>query len=150
MLFKITNCPACSKVFSYFRIVKKNKMQPLKHDVLFKSFTCKKCDQTIGIFKNKKSKESLIKWIELESLEEDNLVYHDYLDHLKTKIKAKVMLREKRYVSKVHEKNLYKKVSALRNLINFKTKKDQRQLRAELAIYLKNKQLITKIKNFVK
>lgn len=150
MLFKITNCPACRKMFSYFRIVRKNKVQPLKNNILFKSIACKKCDQMIGIFKNKKTNQSIVKWIEHESLEEANLVYHDYLDRLNVKIQARVMLRKKRYISKAHENNLYKKVSAIRNLVDFKTQKEQRQLRANLSVYLKEKQLGTKVKNLLK
>ena len=150
MLFKITNCPACTKMFSYFRIVKKNKVQPLKKNILYKSIKCKKCDQLIGIFKNNKTNQSLVKWIKHESLEEANLVYHDYLDKLKIKIQARVMLKKKRYISKNHENNLYKKVSALRNLIDFKTQNEQRQLRVNLSVYLKEKQLGTKIKNLLK
>ena len=150
MLFKITKCPACSKTFAYFRIVRKNKVQPLKHNILFKSLICKKCDQSIGIFKNKKTNQSVVKWIEHESLEEDNLVYHDFLDKMNARIQARVMLRDKRYISRAHEKNLYKKVSSLKKLVDFKTQEEQRKLRADLAIYLKNKQFSTKIKNLIK
>ena len=60
------------------------------------------------------------------------------------------MLKKKRYISKNHENNLYKKISALRNLIDFKTQNEQRQLRVNLSVYLKEKQLGTKIKNLLK
>ena len=147
MLFKISKCPACKKIFSYFRIVKKNKAQPLKHSILYKTMTCSRCEQTIGVLKDKQRKISEIKWMEHESLEDDNLVYHDELNKLQKKLFLRIQSKGKKFVknsrkqyfSKNFEKQLTRKVTSLRKQIDLKTKKDQMQLRADVALFLKNK-----------
>lgn len=154
MLFKISKCPACKKIFTYFRIVKKSKAQPLQTETLFKTIECKRCEQNIGIFKNNKTKQSSVKWIEHESLEEEFVVYYNKLNLLKDKLLKRISYRNKKkwtkgnkqYFSTRYEMALNKKISSIKTLINLRTIEEQRNLRANVALFVRNKTLLTGFK----
>ena len=140
MLFKIGKCPACRKFYIYFKS-KKPEPQIFGGQTMLDTMVCKKCDQHLGIIKSQNGIE--VKWLEYESLEEDNLIYHEKLDEIKKKIMQRIQNRNQKprgrnhYFTKHYEKKLISKLTSLRTLINLKTRDEQRQLRQDLSIELR-------------
>lgn len=140
MLFEIGKCPACQKFYIYFKS-KKPEPQIFSGQTLLDTMICKKCNQHLGIFKSRNN--TLVKWLEHESLEDDNLVYHEKLNEIKKKIMQRIENRNQKpkgrnhYFTKHYEKKLIGKLTSLRTLINLKTRDKQRQLRLDLSIKLR-------------
>lgn len=140
MLFEIGKCPACQKFYIYFKS-KKPEPQIFSGQTLLDTMICKKCNQHLGIFKSRN--KTLVKWLEHESLEDDNLVYHEKLNEIKKKIMQRIENRNQKpkgrnhYFTKHYEKKLIGKLTSLRTLINLKTRDKQRQLRRDLSIKLR-------------